>query len=79
MRIVDENTNEVTGSFHVSDNETLLTFYPGDKWKPGLYVLGIEPRLEDLAGNNLNHLFDTDLVQEQLPSKTVFKISFRVR
>jgi len=78
MRIVDEGNNEVRGVFHVSNYETVLTFVPGEEWKPGSYVLEIEPRLEDLAGNNLNHLFDTDLDRKQPAPKTVFRKSFRV-
>jgi len=79
MRIVDENNNEVKGAFHVSNNETVLKFVPGEAWKPASYRLEIEPRLEDLAGNNLNHVFDTDLEQKQSTPKTVFKKAFRVK
>ena len=78
MRIVDERANEVKGAFHVISDETGLTFVPVEEWKQGIYMLEIEPRLEDLAGNNLNHLFDTDLDRKQPPKKNVFKKSFRV-
>ena len=79
IRIVDDEANEVKGAFNVIYNETALTFVPDETWKTGEYVLEIEPRLEDLAGNNLNHLFDADLDQKQPISKSVFKKSFRVK
>src|SRR4030095_3049317 len=33
MRIVDESNKEVKGAFHVSNNETVLKFVPGEAWK----------------------------------------------
>ncbi len=79
MRIIDENAKNIEGVFHVKDSEKAIGFIPQTKWRPGHYTLEIEPRLEDLSGNNLNHLFDTDLDQMQTTPKTVIKRSFRVR
>jgi hypothetical protein len=76
MRIVDEKNGEVKGAFEVSNHETELTFVPAQAWERGSFVLEIEPRLEDLAGNNLNHLFDSDLDQQHAASKTVFQKTF---
>ena len=70
MRIVDEKANEVKGVFHVNNDERTVIFVPEGGWKRGAYHLEIEPRLEDLAGNNLNHLFDTDLDQKQSTPKS---------
>ena len=41
--------------------ERSLYFYPKTNWEPGLYEITIDSRLEDLAGNNLNHVFDKDI------------------
>jgi len=79
MRIKDENANNIDGVFQVKDSEKALGFIPHNKWRPGSYTLEIEPRLEDVSGNNLNHLFDADLNQKQPAPKTVFKRSFQVR
>ena len=49
----------------VSNNESILTLVPEKKWKDGLYQVEIASRLEDLAGNNLNRLFDRDLINDK--------------
>lgn len=79
LRIAGENATDIKGVFRVKDSEKALSFIPDTKWQPGVYTLEIEPRLEDVSGNNLNHLFDADLDQKQPAPKTVFKRSFRVR
>jgi hypothetical protein len=79
LRIADENAKNIKGIFRVKDSEMALGFIPDSKWQAGLYTLEIEPRLEDVSGNNLNHLFDADLYQKQPAPKSVFKRSFRVR
>ena len=60
--------------------ETSLTILPPIVMQPGDYSLNIESRLEDLAGNNLNRLFETDVTNESKVSqkKDVYTISFRV-
>ena len=78
MKIIDENAKEIKGVFQVNRHESSLSFDPAGEWKAGVYSLEIEPRLEDLAGNNLDHLFDTDLDQKQANPKSVFRRSFRV-
>lgn len=51
----------IQGSIFLKDRESQWFFTPEVKWRPGKYQLVIESRLEDLAGNNLNRLFDHDL------------------
>lgn len=53
----------VKGKIAVSGKDSRLEFIPVEYWKPGNYILSAEARLEDLAGNNLNRLFETDLSQ----------------
>ena len=48
----------VKGSIKISHQEKQWAFIPDNKWTKGLYVLHVNGRLEDLAGNNLNGLFD---------------------
>jgi hypothetical protein len=79
MRIIDAHGNIVNGIFNVNDPGSVLYFVPLAVWKPGKYTLEIESRLEDLAGNNLNRLFDTDLTQKQKAPKDIFKRSFEIR
>jgi len=51
----------VEGTFLFQKNGFSTEFLPSENWKPGNYLIKIESRLEDLAGNNLNRLFERDL------------------
>lgn len=69
----------INGSFETAEKEKILTFIPSETWKPGEYSINIEARLEDLAGNNLNRLFDRDLTQPgSNDQQKVFTKKFRV-
>ena len=59
--------------------ELWYTFLLTSNGSPGTYILQIESRLEDLAGNNLDRLFDTDLTQKQQASKNIHKRQFEIR
>jgi hypothetical protein len=37
---------------------------PNESWSPGAYELIVDPLLEDLAGNSLTKLFETDIVDK---------------
>lgn len=52
------------GNVTLNSNESQWRFKPTEPWLPGKYKLIIETRLEDLAGNNLNRLFDRDLERD---------------
>ena len=60
---------EIKGVTELLDNESIYAFYPESQWEKGKYTLVIESRLEDLAGNNLNRLFDVDLEGENQKRK----------
>jgi hypothetical protein len=77
--VTNANGNEVKGKPRVSDDGTILYFVPEIEWKPAIYKVQIESRLEDLAGNNLDRLFDTDLTQKPQPVKNIHKREFEVR
>ena len=44
--------------------DAVWKFTPDDPWLKGEYVIEISPLLEDVAGNNLNNVFDLDLSKE---------------
>ena len=54
----------VQGKFELDPKEECIYFEPLNNWKKGDYKILIDAKLEDLAGNNLNYLFDTN-VEEQ--------------
>ncbi|MEM8961168.1 MAG: Ig-like domain-containing protein [Acidobacteriota bacterium] len=58
LAVVDASGTDVVGVGESLDDDRAWGFRPDAPWKAGTYRLRIEPRLEDLAGNNLLGLFD---------------------
>ena len=70
----------MAGTIQIDNNESVIMFTPSIPWKPGQYFLEAESRLEDNAGNNLNRLFDMDLMQQQPHlQKDIFRKPFLVK
>lgn len=63
--IVNSKENIISGEFKLTNDEQTLEFTPNKTMIKGDYSIIIESRLEDLAGNNLNHLFDVDLIKNE--------------
>ena len=61
IQIKNSKGESIKGTFSLSENEFNLKFKPVEKWIVGKYSIDVDPVLEDLAGNNLQRLFDTDL------------------
>ena len=81
MLIVKRGAARVDGVVSVEANETRWTFTPAEPWRDEDYLIEVDAELEDLAGNNLKHLFD---VMPGDPSSdgvadSVARISFRPR
>lgn len=62
FEIKDDLGNKVEGKWQIGEHEKSIEFLPEKAWKKGSYELQIENRLEDLAGNNINRLFETDII-----------------
>jgi len=77
--VADANGNEIKGKLKVSEHGDIVYFSPDSEWKSGDHALQIESRLEDLAGNNFDRLFDVDLNKKQEPSKNIHKRQFEIR
>ena len=76
ISIRNARNEEVKGNFTLIAQESKVVFTPYQPWKSGTYTVSVASILEDLAGNNLNHLFDVDLTnvndaQEQLERRTI--------
>ncbi|HRI80595.1 MAG TPA: hypothetical protein PLR06_13770 [Cyclobacteriaceae bacterium] len=69
IRVVDENKRIVSGKIQLINRERGFQYFPEVPWKKGRYFLLIESRLEDLAGNNLNRLFEEDLTKPNSKKK----------
>ncbi len=77
IRILNENSSPLKGEFSLQSNESILNFIPETKWIKGKYFVEIEAKLEDLAGNNLNRLFDKDLSKDKSDkNKPIYKLPF---
>ncbi|MEL6732143.1 MAG: Ig-like domain-containing protein [Bacteroidota bacterium] len=60
-----------------SSRSGTYTYIPLQPWKKGTYTVSIASIVEDLAGNNLNRLFDEDLTNAQkAPSDFWFILKF---
>jgi hypothetical protein len=74
IHILDKNKKEVFGTYDVDHGEDHLAFIPDSAWVKGDYYLQVEGRLEDLAGNNLDRLFDNDNTQKLVKENTRMKL-----
>ncbi|MEM1338522.1 MAG: hypothetical protein AAGF96_12255 [Bacteroidota bacterium] len=59
--ITDLENRPVKGSVTIEKQETEWWFTPSNPWEKGDYLLQVNTRLEDPAGNNLNGLFDHEI------------------
>ena len=48
----------VSGRAASSDGDRRWTFTPSEPWLASPYYIEVDTELEDLAGNNMKHLFD---------------------
>ncbi len=80
IHIEDTNNQMVEGSFLTMGAPNSTLFIPKERWKKGNYKLVINSSMEDLAGNNMNRLFDTDLQQRKTTKDTKTKaIDFTIQ
>jgi hypothetical protein len=57
IKIVKDNI-KVEGKITLQNGEQKAIFTPKNKWKVGDYQVIINPRLEDIAANSVNQIFD---------------------
>lgn len=79
VSVMSEHGENISGEYSTSNEETMLSFVPDAAWRPGSYQILCEPRLEDLAGNNLDRLFDVDLTKQSKGGENdVYRIPFTI-
>lgn len=64
IQIFDLEGKPIRGRFTLGENASVLRFEPSVAWSGRDIELRIESRIEDLAGNNLNRLFDRPITEE---------------
>jgi hypothetical protein len=52
------NESSMNGRIAVSERDRRWTFVPETAWESSAYSIVVDTELEDLAGNNMKHLFD---------------------
>jgi len=60
MYVVDSNGRPIAGSAQLAEGDSIWVFSPSTVWVAGSHTLRVESALEDVAGNNVDRLFDVD-------------------
>jgi len=68
LTVVDENGGRIDGMVTVPDSAREWRFTPAHPWRAGSYRLRVSTDLEDVAGNSLRRVFDTDLRVDRSPA-----------
>ncbi|HEY1049971.1 MAG TPA: Ig-like domain-containing protein [Prosthecobacter sp.] len=68
----------IKGTVKVAADARQWSFAPLHPWQPGPYTLEIDPLLEDLAGNNLQHPFEVDRANTSQTSPRPTKKQFEL-
>lgn len=66
---------DIPGIWEISDDGSKAEFTPENSWISGTYRLVVNAKLEDLAGNNLNRLFDENM--ETQSKRRTYKDTFK--
>jgi hypothetical protein len=79
FRISGHDGKPVEGKITVMDDESVISFHPTEEWINQHYTVGINPLLEDLAGNNLNRVFDQEVKTGAVTSPPQTTFTFNVK
>jgi hypothetical protein len=79
LRIVSPDGSPLKGKIELRNEESIFEFIPESPWIKGVYELQSEGVLEDLAGNNLNRLFDRDIAKDPETDIEIFSRKFEVK
>jgi hypothetical protein len=69
IQIKSQKGAVIEGKFSVMDDERSIQFIPLEEWRKATYLLQVETKLEDLAGNNLLRPFDRDVTKAEAPEE----------
>ena len=75
IQITTADGTDVKGTFTFADKAAL--FLPERLWQSGRYTLTCDSRIEDIAGNNLERLFDRDVTVEF--DEPILQIDFEIK
>jgi hypothetical protein len=79
LQITHNDGSVLSAQIEIKNEESVVEITPESPWIEGSYVLKSESRLEDLAGNNLNRLFDRDITKDaDVSAQEVFTLRFEI-
>ena len=61
ITVVDSAGAPIVGRASADEDDTVWRFTPASPWRAGAHSLRVSTALEDLAGNSVGRLFDTDV------------------
>ena len=76
---VFQNKEEIQGEISLNNQEQNWAFKPVKNWEKGNYSIIINPRLEDIAANSLNQIFDHNLLVFKPNNKDNIYIKFTIK
>lgn len=76
IQILNSSGDLIEGEFAIEANQRNITFKPVKHWIKGDYILQCKPIIEDIAGNNLERLFDQDITVKS--PTAIVELSFRI-
>ncbi len=78
--LYNKKGKKVAGNSQLQNDDKTWIFTPLNNWQSKPYRIQIDSKLEDLAGNNLNRLFDTNLEKQTTPKRDLpyYYLDFRV-
>lgn len=79
IAVMNEKGEAIDGYVNIAGKDKMWIFNPVAKWEACKYRLVVKARLEDLAGNNLNRVFDRDIRKDTQQNKDVFERGFEVQ
>lgn len=71
LSVQTQSGESIQGEIVLQKEDTAWQFLPSEQWKANQYRIHIKASLEDLAGNNLNRLFDRNIEQEKTQDEQV--------
>ncbi len=76
VSVKDDRGELVSGRIEVRSDETIWILHPHRPWRDSQYIVAVDPRLEDLAGNSPVRLFDAQFSAAEVPTEDL-EIAFR--
>jgi hypothetical protein len=79
LNVLNADGKSVKGKVTLADKDKTWKFAPSTQWASGKYKTRVAARLEDLAGNNLNKVFDRDIYKQKKNDNAYYEREFEVK